>query len=124
MLTFSSIELQKQIGDVQRAASRDAVVITSHGKPRNILLSVEEFRRLKEAAGEKVPNDLKAKRAVTVHHLPDPLGYDVSDFKAAARKMAEDALSGKTKKAVNQELAAVRTRFAKLRAPNDRDGWS
>ncbi len=116
MLTFSSIELQKQIGDVQRAASRDAVVITSHGKPRNILLSVEEFRRLKEAAGEKVPNDLKAKRAVTVHHLPDPLGYDVSDFKAPARKMAEDALSGKTKKAVNQELAAVRTRFAKLRA--------
>ena len=116
MLTFSSIELQKQIGDVQRAAARDAVVITSHGKPRNILLSVEEFRRLKEAAGEKVPNDLNIKRALTVRHLPDPLGYDVSNFKAAARKMAEDALSGKTKEAVNHELATVRARFPRLRA--------
>jgi hypothetical protein len=100
----------------QRAASRDAVVITSHGKPRNILLSVEEFRRLKEAASEEVPIDLNVKRAVTVRHLPDPLGYDVSDLKAAARKMAEDALSGRTKDAVNRELAAVRTRFPNLRA--------
>ncbi|MEK1851687.1 MAG: type II toxin-antitoxin system prevent-host-death family antitoxin [Phyllobacterium sp.] len=103
MLTFSSIELQKQIGDVQRAASRDAVVITSHGKPRNILLSVEEFRRLKEAAGEVVPSDLNTKRAATVRHLPDPLGYDVSDLKAAARRMADDVASGRTRDAVDQE---------------------
>ncbi|MDX3925540.1 MAG: type II toxin-antitoxin system prevent-host-death family antitoxin [Shinella sp.] len=111
MITFTSIDLQKQTGDVQRAASRDAVVITSHGKPRNVMLSVEEFARLKNAAGEQIPSELTLKRAVTVRHVQDPLGYDVGDFASAARKMAEDALSGRTAPAVNEELEAVRRRF-------------
>lgn len=114
MQAFSSIDLQKQTGDVQRAASREGAVITSHGKPRNVMLSVEEFCRLKRIAGEAVPTGLLPK-AATVRHLPDPLGYDVGQFATAAGKMADDALSGTGEAAVEAELAEVRKRFRSSR---------
>ncbi|MEH6719017.1 MAG: type II toxin-antitoxin system Phd/YefM family antitoxin [Aurantimonas endophytica] len=113
MQAFTSIDLQKQTGDVQRAASREGAVITSHGKPRNVMLSVEEFCRLKRIAKEAVPPSLLARSAVTVRHVPDPLGYDVTDFRTAARQMAEDALSGTNDAAVEAELAAVRKKFGR-----------
>ena len=115
MLTFSSIDLQKQTGDVQRAASREGAVITSHGKPRNVMLSVEEFCRLKRVAGEPVPSGLLPRKAVVFRHLPDPLGYDVSDLEAVTRKMADEALSGVNDDAVDAELNAVRKKFPGLR---------
>lgn len=111
MQAFSSIDLQKQTGDVQRAASREGAVITSHGKPRNVMLSVEEFCRLKRIAGEAVPTGLLPKAGVTLRHIPDPLGYDVRHFESAARKMANDALSGTNEAAVEAELREVRDRF-------------
>ena len=110
MRTFTSIDLQRQTGDVQRAASREGVIITSHGKPRNVMLSVEEFRRLKLAAGETPPDMFEAPPAV-VRHDDDPLGYNVRDFPAAARRMAEDALAGRNDAAVAAELAALRERL-------------
>ncbi len=110
MQAFSSIDLQKQTGDVQRAANREGAVITSHGKPRNVMLSVEEFCRLKRIAGEAVPTGLLPK-AVTVRHVADPLGYDVGQFATAARKIADDALAGNNEAAVATELAAVRKKF-------------
>lgn len=107
MRTFTSIDLQKQTGDVQRAASREGAVITSHGKPRNVMLSIEEFRRLKLAAGEAPPDIVEPKPAI-IRHRDDPLGYDVSDLKRAAGQMAEDAIVGKDEFAVTSELAALR----------------
>ena len=112
MRTFTSIDLQKQTGDVQRAAAREGAVITSHGKPRNVMLSVEEFRRLKLAAGEVLPDAAEARSAV-VRPVSDPLGYDVSEFPDAARRMAEDALAGRDEAAVTAELAALRSRFSR-----------
>ena len=47
METFSAVDLQKRTGDVQRAAAREPVVISVHGKPRNVMLSFEEFERLR-----------------------------------------------------------------------------
>ncbi len=41
----------------------------------------------------------------------DPLGYDTSDIRSAARCMAEDALSGRTAAAVQAESARVRVRL-------------
>lgn len=42
----------------------------------------------------------------------DPLGYDTSgDFDSLARRMADDALSGRHEAAVEAELAALRERF-------------
>ena len=111
MQSFNSIDLQKQTGDVQRAASREGAVITSHGKPRNVMLSVEEFCRLKSLAGEPVPPTLLVRKAATVRHVPDPLGYDTTHFEAAARKMAEDALSGTNEDAVEAELNKMRQKL-------------
>jgi prevent-host-death family protein len=110
MRTFTSIDLQRQTGDVQRAALREGAIITSHGKPRSVMLSVEEFRRLKLAAGETLPEVAEA-RPTLVRHEKDPLGYDTSDFPAAARRMAEDALAGRNDAAVSAELAALHARF-------------
>ncbi|CAN7158066.1 type II toxin-antitoxin system Phd/YefM family antitoxin [Pararhizobium sp. LjRoot238] len=114
MLTFSSIDLQKQTGDVQRAATQEGAVITAHGKPRNVMLSVEEFCRLKRVAGEPIPVGLLPRKPVVVRHLPDPLGYDVSDFEAVAQKMADEAISEVNDDAVEAELDAVRQKFPGL----------
>ena len=113
MRAFSSVDLQKQTGDVQRAADREGAVITSHGKPRTVMLSVEEFCRLKGIAGEAVEPELQPRRAPTLRPVPDPLGYDVRHFETAARRMAQDALSGVGEEAVETELAAVRRKFGR-----------
>ncbi|MFN3548373.1 MAG: type II toxin-antitoxin system Phd/YefM family antitoxin [Mesorhizobium sp.] len=114
MRAFSSVDLQKQTGDVQRAADREGAVITSHGKPRTVMLSVEEFCRLKGIAGEAVEPELQQSRqARTLRPTPDPLGYDVRHFEIAARRMAQDALSGNAEDAVEAELLAVRRKFGR-----------
>ncbi len=110
MFCVSSQDLQKQVGDVQLRAAREPVLITAHGKPRCVLLSVDEYARLKDAAGEPVPSEARRK-AVTYRAAPDPLGYDLSNMDAALRAMADDALSGRSKDAVESELAAVRRRL-------------
>lgn len=111
MQRFTSIDLQRQTGDVQRAASQEGVVITSHGKPRNVILSVEEFCRLKRMAREPVPSDLLPKRSVVVRHNPDPLGYDVRDFARVVDQMSADAIHGINDDAVDAELQRVRQMF-------------
>lgn len=108
MQKFSSIDLQRQTGDVQRAALHDGVVITSHGKPRSVMLSVEEFCRLKRMANEPIPSDLLPRRSVVVRHVPDPLGYDVRDFAHVVDQMTDDAINGLNEDAVQGELDKVR----------------
>jgi hypothetical protein len=78
-----------------------------------VISSVEEFIRLKQASGEPVPKDvIRARKAVVRRGLPeDPLGYDATDIKACARKMAEAALSGRNRPFVDAEIAAVKKRF-------------
>ena len=92
------------------------MLITSHGKPRAVVMSVEEFRRLKAKAGEPVPAEAEPKAAATLRAADDPLGYDVSDFRAAALRMAEDFKSGRTREAIDAELARVRK---SMRAAHD-----
>lgn len=77
MLKFTSLDLQQQTGDIQRAVAKEPVLITSYGKARSVMISAEEYCRLKSKAGEPVPSELTAKRAVTVrertmHLLCDP----------------------------------------------------
>lgn len=55
MKTFSALDLQKKTGDIQFAAAVAPVVITKHGKPRSVMMSHDEFVRLKRAAGEPIP---------------------------------------------------------------------
>jgi prevent-host-death family protein len=58
MLKFSSLDLQQQTGEIQRAVAREPVLITSYGKGRSVMLSTEEYRRLKREAEEPVPPEL------------------------------------------------------------------
>jgi prevent-host-death family protein len=112
MRTFSSQDLQQQTGEIQRAAVSGPVVIMSHGKPRSIVMSVDEFCRLKQKAAEAVPPELKRPRPV-VRRVPmrDPLGYATSDLTSLALTMADAALSGRNKDAVRTEIAAVERRL-------------
>jgi prevent-host-death family protein len=48
--TFSTVELTQQIGAVTHAASREPVTITHHRKPRFVLMSVEDFEKMREGA--------------------------------------------------------------------------
>lgn len=47
MLKVSAGELQKKIGQIQDMALVDPVTITNNGRDRLVMLSVEEYRRLK-----------------------------------------------------------------------------
>lgn len=113
MKTYTSLDLQQRTGDIQRAAASEPVVITSHGRPRMVISSVEEFARLKKASGEQIPREIvRERKAVVRHGLPnDPLGYDTSDIRACALAMAEAALSGRNREFVEAEIAAVEKRL-------------
>jgi prevent-host-death family protein len=112
MRSFSSQDLQQQSGEIQRAAVSAPVIVLSHGKPRSVVMSVEEFRRLKQKAGEALPKELERPRPV-VRHVPmrDALGYATSDLRSLAVTMADAALSGRNKEAVQAEIAAVERRL-------------
>ena len=64
MLSVTSQDLQKQVGEVQLQAAREPILITARGRPRCVLLSVEEYARLKDAAGEVLPENARP-RGVT-----------------------------------------------------------
>jgi len=46
-ITISSAEFLKAYGRISEAALREPVSITSHGRERLVLLSADEYRRLK-----------------------------------------------------------------------------
>lgn len=112
METFRSTQMQKHLRDVQDAARKEPVLFLHHGQPSTVLMSVEEFQRLKSAAGEPVPPEVRRRHPVTQRGLPpDPLGYDTSDFRACALEMAEAALSGRNAEAVAAEIARAERRL-------------
>jgi prevent-host-death family protein len=117
MKSYTSLDLQQRTGDIQRAAIVEPVLITSHGRPRMVISSVEEFVRLKGACGEPVPKDMLRERKAVVRRglAPDPLGYDTSDMRACALAMAEAALSGRNRSFVEAEIAAVEKRLSGIK---------
>lgn len=65
MTKVTSAEFQKQFGRYRETAQREAVMITSHGRESLVLVSAEEYRRLKA---------LDLRRAVYAQELPEALG--------------------------------------------------
>jgi len=112
MRAFSSQDLRQQFEEIQHYAATAPVVIVDDGKPESIMMSVDEFRRLKEKAGEVVAGDIPRSSPV-VRRIPmrDPLGYSTTDIMALGREMAEAALSGRNREAVQAEIAAVERRL-------------
>ncbi len=46
-VTLTASEFQDRVGDALDRALSEPVVITKHGKPRNVVLSYAEYERLK-----------------------------------------------------------------------------
>jgi prevent-host-death family protein len=51
MITFQSQDMQKQASALQEAAMREPVLITYHDRPRLVLMSMEEYDRLRGRKG-------------------------------------------------------------------------
>lgn len=49
MKQFSSTELANRTGDVLAAAAEAPITIARHGKPRFVMLSTEQYERLRRA---------------------------------------------------------------------------
>ncbi|MSP81429.1 MAG: type II toxin-antitoxin system Phd/YefM family antitoxin [Alphaproteobacteria bacterium] len=64
MVTVTSAEFQKQFGRFRELAQREPVAITNHGRESLVLISADEFKRLKE---------LDTRRAYYAWELPDDL---------------------------------------------------
>jgi len=47
-ITISSSDFLKSYGRISKTALREPVAITSHGRERLVLLSADEYRRLKQ----------------------------------------------------------------------------
>ncbi len=110
MQTIRSINLQKNLGDVLKAADVEAVLVTNRDQPRAVVMSAEEFIRLKTAAGEPIPSEVRKSRP-TLHRRPvDPLGYDTRDPSYGVQ-MAEDALNGRHSEEIEQEIDRAMSRW-------------
>lgn len=66
MVRVSSAEFQKNVGRYQDTALTQAVTITRNGRDRTVLISCEEYQRLKRrdrrvmALGDFTPEDIAA----------------------------------------------------------------
>lgn len=74
MPRFSATDLSRKLGDVIPEALRRPVTITRHNKPRLVLLSIENYRRLMAKADTR--------KAARLDTMPDEL---LDDIKKAAR---------------------------------------
>jgi prevent-host-death family protein len=50
MRRFTTVDLDRNLGDVKAVAAREPVVITEHRKDRFVMMSIEDFNRLRAGA--------------------------------------------------------------------------
>jgi len=62
---FRASDLTRRSGEILHAASMAPITLTNHGKPRHVILSVEEFERLKKSGNTQM--------AFKMDELPDAL---------------------------------------------------
>lgn len=105
---FRSADLQKQVGKVLSDADIEPVVVHSRDVPRSVILSRDEFVRLKDIAGEAWPEELAYPIKVHRGAKSDPLGYDTSDVDAYVEAISNDAIAGIGADAVEDEARRIR----------------
>ncbi|MEJ6844625.1 type II toxin-antitoxin system Phd/YefM family antitoxin [Sinorhizobium fredii] len=78
MREFSTGDLNKQVGDVTDAASREPVVLTKHRKPRFVLMSYEYYERMRAGAhrASDMPVEHKKLFVAEIDRLARGEGYD------------------------------------------------
>jgi prevent-host-death family protein len=80
MLTFSASDLSRKAGDIIAAALRRPVTITQRNKPRLVILSIEDYERLRQKADPR--------KAGTLETMPDALFEEVqSAFEAYSNEL-------------------------------------
>lgn len=73
---FSAQEFQKRLGEVQDAALKAPVAITHRGRRRHVLMSIDEFERLEQAASP---------RAYRLGELPPDLADELEGVEMDSR---------------------------------------
>lgn len=75
MTSYSTSDLSRKSGDIIADALRRPVTITQRNKPRLVLLSIEDYRRLTERADtrkvgtlESLPDDVFERFKAAVEH--------------------------------------------------------
>ena len=63
MLTINASEFQKRVGEFTDIARREPVTVTRHGRPSVVVLSAEDYERMKQI-------EERATKAVAVRNLP------------------------------------------------------
>lgn len=86
MTRVTATEFQRHPGRYQDRAALTPVVITKNGRERLVLLSVDEYRRLKSSAGETTtpaePPTLESKDDVARPRSPEPVKTDRQSARA------------------------------------------
>ncbi len=86
-VTVTSAEFQRNIGTYQDIALTKAVTITKNGRERTVLISAEEYARLKRrdrraiAAGEFSERQIAALKAAKVPDQHADLDHELEDWK-------------------------------------------
>ena len=79
MPIISASDFQKRVGEFSDVARREPVTVTRHGRPSLVLLSAEDYYRLKQIEQHatkaikvsKLPaRTIKAMKATKLSHLP------------------------------------------------------
>ena len=80
---FTTGDLNKQVGDVTDAASREPVMLTKHRKPRFVLMSYEHYERMRTGTDPRrayrvsdMPEEHKDLFATEIDRLARGEGYD------------------------------------------------
>ena len=67
MREFTTVDLNKHVGNITDAAMREPVLITHHRRPRFVLMNIDEFNKLSKDR----PDDVRT--AFTLETMPDEL---------------------------------------------------
>lgn len=73
---FSAQDLQRRLGEVQDAALVAPIAITHRGRRRHVMMSIDEFNRLEQAAGARV---------YRIGELPADLAEDLANVEMDSR---------------------------------------
>jgi hypothetical protein len=71
MKVFASSELQRNPAEIQRAALMEPVFLSYHDKPRYVMMSLEEYVRLKGASIVATPDSFPESVIARIREIAD-----------------------------------------------------
>lgn len=87
MKSVTSAEFQKNFGTYKEAALRAPVAITNHGRESLVVLSADEYQRLKAMEARRVkvmrgmPDDMLAEIDTAIEEMADVEPADIAETK-------------------------------------------